>query len=49
MCWNCGGRGHFRDESPSAIFWERGFAVSEDMSARHPSELLVGDEVTFDE
>ena len=37
------------DECPSAIFRERGFAVSEDVSDDHPSELMVGDEVTFDE
>ena len=31
ICRDCGGQGHFRDECPSAVFCERGFAMSEEV------------------
>ena len=38
------GREHFRDERPSAVFRERGFAVSEEVYGNYSSEQVVDEE-----
>ena len=48
ICGNCGGRGHFRDECPSAVFRERGFAISEEVYENYSNEQ-VGDEEKYEE